>query len=85
MSRYSSTRSCRASASTSCALPFTRMSPSPCSFSFATSSAKSPAESTVEFDHSGFSSVEDTTYFGIVLNLSAKSPVREGQAAAKPS
>ena len=42
-------------------------------------------ESTVEFDHSGFWSVEETTYFGIELNLSANSPAREGQAAAKPS
>ena len=29
--------------------------------------------------------VEETTYFGIVLNLSANSPSRDGQAAAKPS
>ena len=40
---------------------------------------------TVELFHSGSSSVEETTYFGIVLNLSAKSPSREGHAAAKPS
>ena len=29
--------------------------------------------------------VEETTYFGMVLNLSANSPSREGQASAKPS
>ncbi len=40
---------------------------------------------TVELFHSGFSSVEETTYFGMVLNLSANSPSRDGHAAAKPS
>src|SRR5215211_208749 len=39
---------------------------------------------TVELFHPGFSSVVDTTYFGIELNLSAKSPVRDGHASAKP-
>ena len=35
--------------------------------------------------HSGFSSVDETTYFGMALNLSANSPSRYGQASAKPS
>src|SRR6476620_6148291 len=60
------------------------MSPScPC-FSFETASATSPL-STVELFHSGSSSVEDTTYLGMVLNWSANSPSLDGQAAGKPS
>jgi hypothetical protein len=35
--------------------------------------------------HSGFSSVDETTYLGIVLNFSANSPSRDCHAAAKPS
>ena len=41
--------------------------------------------STVELFHSGSSRVEETTYLGMVLNLSANSPSLDGQAAAKPS
>ena len=37
------------------------------------------------FVHSGSVSVEDTTYLGMVLNLSANPPSRPGHAAAKPS
>ena len=40
---------------------------------------------TVELFHSGSPNVVETTYFGIPLNLSAKSPSRDGHAAAKPS
>src|SRR3954447_25414494 len=60
------------------------MSPSNSSFSFVTASPRSPS-STVELLHSGLLSVEETTYFGIWLNLSANSPSRDGQASAKPS
>ena len=49
------------------------MSPSCSCFSFATSSATSPFSTVVLF-HSGLSSVEETTYFGMLLNLSANSP-----------
>src|SRR5439155_207459 len=84
ISRSSSTRSCSNSVCTSCALPWTTMSPSCSSFSFATSSATSPL-STVELFHSGSCRVEETTYLGMVLNLSANSPSLDGQAAAKPS
>jgi len=35
--------------------------------------------------HAGASSVEETTYFGMLLNLSANSFFIVGQAAAKPS
>ena len=60
------------------------MSPSTSSRSFATLSATSPS-STVVFVQSGSFSVEDTTYFGMLLNLSANSPSRDGQESAKPS
>ena len=40
---------------------------------------------TVVLAQAGSFSVEDTTYFGIVLNLSANSPLRSGHASAKPS
>ncbi len=60
------------------------MSPSCSSFNFVISSTMSP-DSTVELVHSGSRSVDDTTYFGMVLTLSANSPSRSGQAAAKPS
>jgi hypothetical protein len=66
------------------ALPWTTMSPPGASRSFETSSTTSPFR-TVVFVHSGLSSVEETTYFGIELNLSANSPSRLGQASAKPS
>ena len=35
--------------------------------------------------HSGSRSVDETTYFGMLLNLSANSPSRDGHASAKPS
>jgi hypothetical protein len=50
----------------------------------ATESARSPS-STVVFVHSGLVSVRETTYLGMLLNLSANSPSRDGHAAAKPS
>src|SRR5215210_926791 len=84
MSRTSSTRSFAIRPWTSCALPCTTMSPPGCSRSFVTVSARSPS-STVVFVHCGSRSVEDTTYFGMVLNLSANSPSRPGQESAKPS
>src|ERR671937_748620 len=50
-----------------------------------TSSTTLP-ESTVELFQSAFLSVEEMTYFGMLLNLSAKgSPFLDGQAPAKPS
>src|SRR6266511_4776268 len=84
ISRSSSTRSCSKSVCTSRALPWTTTSPSCSCFSFATSSATSPLN-TVELLQSGSSSVEETTYLGMVLNLSANSPSLDGQAFAKPS
>src|SRR3954447_12651116 len=48
--------------------------------------ASKSAAMIVELFHSAFSSVLETTYFGIALNLSANgSPERCGHAAAKPS
>src|SRR5438874_1481008 len=84
ISRSSSTRSFSTSVCTSCALPWTTMSPCSSSLSFATSPGTSPPLITVELSQSGFSSVVETTYLGILLNLSANSPSRDGQAAAKP-
>ena len=60
------------------------MSPSCLPFKFSTSAAMSPL-STVELVHSGSDNVDETTYFGMVLNLSANSPSLDGHAAAKPS
>ena len=60
------------------------MSPSYVSLSLVTSSTTSP-RSTVVLFHSGSSSVEEITYFGIELNLSANSPSNCGQTGAKPS
>src|SRR5215208_7972168 len=60
------------------------MSPSCEPLSFLTASARSPS-STVELLHSGSPRVDETTYLGIWLNLSANSPSREGQASANPS
>ena len=60
------------------------MSPPGSCLSFATSSTTSPL-STVELFHSGSSRVEETTYLGMLLNLSANSPSLDGQASAKPS
>ena len=54
-------------------LPWTTMSRLSASPSASTSSARSPLR-TVELFHSGSSRVEETTYLGIVLNLSANSP-----------
>src|SRR5262245_61554367 len=79
-----STRSASSTACTSRRLPGTWTMPSISSLSFAASSAASPRRTVVLF-HSGSSSVDETTYFGIVLNLSANSPSREGQAPAKLS
>src|SRR5438093_6529447 len=84
ISRSSSTRPCSISACTSRTLPWTTTSPSCSSRSLATSSATSPL-STVELVHWGSSRVEETTYLGIVLNLSANSPSLDGQASANPS
>src|SRR5215218_3498714 len=60
------------------------MSPSVSSRSLTTAVSTSPS-STVELLHSGTSELDETTYFGIVLNLSANSPSRDGQASANPS
>src|SRR4051794_23981699 len=84
MSRSSSTRSFAIRPSTSCALPWTTTSPSVSPRTCATADARSPS-STVVLPHDGSRSVEDTTYFGIWLNLSANSPSRSGHASAKPS
>ena len=54
-------------------------------FSFATSAARSSPSITVEFVHSASPIELETTYFGMLLNLSANSPSREGHASAKPS
>src|SRR5438309_961730 len=84
ISRSSSTRSCSISVCTRRALPWTTMSPSCSCFSFAISSATSPF-STVELFQSGSCRVDETTYLGMVLNLSANSPSLDGHASAKPS
>ena len=60
------------------------MSPSSSAFSFETSSSTSPV-TTVELFQSGCSRVEDTTYLGMLFNLSASAPVRDGQRAANHS
>jgi len=69
---------------TSWALPWTTMSPPGARRSFETSSTTSPS-STVELFHPGSRRVEETTYLGMLLNLSANSPSLDGQAAANPS
>ena len=48
-------------------------------------SARTLPRITVVLFHSGFSRVEETTYFGNVFNLSANSPLNFGQKGAKPS
>ena len=61
------------------------MSPSYCSFSFATSAT---SLITVVLFHSGFSSVVETTNFGIAFIFTPNSPVDssiDGHALAKPS
>src|SRR5918996_3409189 len=60
------------------------MIPSMSSLSFDAASTASPLRTVVLF-HSGFSRVEETTYLGMLLNLSANSPSRAGQAPAKLS
>src|SRR5213080_625975 len=60
------------------------MSPSYWPFSFSTSDAMSPLR-TVELFHSGSDSVDETTYFGMLLNLSANSPSLDGHASANPA
>src|SRR5437762_1851882 len=65
-------------------LPWTTMSPSCFCLSLRTWSATSPFR-TVELLQVGFVRVDETTYFGMALNLSANSPSLEGQAAANPS
>src|SRR5258708_25957702 len=60
------------------------MSPLDSCLSFETRATTSPL-STVELFHSAFSRVEETTYLGMLLNLSANSFFMDGQAAAKPS
>src|SRR5713226_3620731 len=81
----SSTRSFAISVCTSWALPLTMMlPPNPC-LSFETSFTTSPLR-IVELFQSAFLRVEDTTYLGMLLNLSENgSPLLDGQAAAKPS
>src|SRR5918994_1166046 len=60
------------------------MSPSSSCLSLEASETASPFSTVVLF-HAGFSRVEETTYLGMLLNLSANSPSLDGQAAAKPS
>src|SRR5262245_57804250 len=61
------------------------MSPtSCCCFSFDTSLTTSPLR-TVELFHLGSCRVEDTTYLGMLFNLSAHSPLRDAHRAAKNS
>src|SRR2546425_12752727 len=80
-----STRSFAISVCTSLALPLTRMSPLTRCLSLLTSSTTLPLR-IVELFHSAFSSFEETTYFGMLLNLSENgSPVLAGQAEANPS
>src|SRR6266516_3561639 len=52
--------------------------------SLVTSSTRSPSRTAVLF-HSGSLSVDETTYFGIELNLSPNSPSTCGQTAANDS
>src|SRR5881392_404665 len=84
ISRSSSTRSFSSRVLTSVPLPWTRIVPSVSSISLFSPPTTSP-EMTVVFCHSGSVSVFETTYFGSALSLSANSPSRDGQAAAKPS
>src|SRR5207249_3272273 len=49
-----------------------------------TSCTRSPRR-TVVLLHPGVPKVDETTYLGMRLNLSANSPVLDGQAAANPS
>ena len=60
------------------------MSPPTSCRSFEASAATSPL-STVVLLHSGSLRVDETTNFGMLLNLSANSPSLDGQAAANPS
>src|SRR5260221_6223194 len=55
-----------------------------CCLSLVTSATTSPRTMVVLF-HSAFSSVDENTYFGMALILSAHGSVRLGQSAAKPS
>src|SRR4051794_3523489 len=85
MSRNSSTRSCSISVCASWTLPWTTTSPPASCLSLETASTRSAASTTVEFLHSGSVRVEEITYLGSELNLSANSPSRDGHASAKPS
>src|ERR1019366_2711021 len=58
------------------------MFPSSSCFSFETSSTTSPL-STVELFHLGSSRVEDTTYLGRLLSLSAHAPLRDAHRALR--
>src|ERR1700722_9124072 len=60
------------------------MSPLICRFSFEISLTTSPLI-TVELDHMGSFGVEDTTYLGMLFNLSAHSPLRDSQRVANHS
>ena len=60
------------------------MSPSSRCLRFEISATTFPL-STVELFQLALSRVEETTYFGMLLNLSANSFFLDGQAAAKPS
>ena len=60
------------------------MSPSSSCLSFVACSTASPFSTVVLF-HSAFSRVDETTYLGMLLNLSANSPSLDGQAPAKLS
>src|SRR5439155_20795542 len=84
MSLSSSTRPCSMSVRTSWRLPATTISPFRFFFRFETSLTTSPLR-TVELFQSGSSRVADTTYFGMLFNLSANAPVRDGHRAANHS
>ena len=71
---------CRAWASV--ALPATWIDPPSPSLSARTAST---SRTTVVLAQAGSVSVVETTTLSMVLNLSAKSPSRSGQAAEKPS
>jgi hypothetical protein len=60
------------------------MSPSSSCFSFEISPTTSPVRTVVLF-HSGSSSVDDTTYLGMLFSLSASSPLRGRQRIPKNS
>src|SRR2546421_5046617 len=86
MNRYRSITFSCISVLKSCALPESRRSLPGSSLNLRTSAARSPWTS-LEPGHSTLSSVEETTYLGMLFIFSANpaSSVMDGQAAANPS